>query len=96
MDLRRLYDRLHRDPEDFPLFERIWEVLTFAPSSKHVDEEQMVSLACDALDYLQATGEWATASITGRTELGWDGQALRVREDDDRSYQYENTFTLSQ
>lgn len=94
MDVRSLYDRLHRDPEDYPLFERIWQVLTFAPSSKHADEEEMVSLACDAFDYLQANGQWQTASTTGKTELFWDGRSLRVREDDDRNYQYHHTFSL--
>lgn len=94
MDLRSLYDRLHRDPEDFPLFQRIWQVLTFAPSSKHIDEEQMVSLACDALDYLQAGGRWTTASPTGRTDLFWDGSTLNVREDDDRHFQYEHGFSI--
>ena len=94
MDVRSLYDRLERDPKDFPLFERIWQVLTFAPSSKHSDEEELVSLACDAFDYLQASGEWQTMSTTGRTQLFWDGRRLQVKEDDDRSYQYEHTFTV--
>ncbi|HWI64470.1 MAG TPA: hypothetical protein VNT75_21780 [Symbiobacteriaceae bacterium] len=94
MDVRDLYDRLHRDPEDYPLFERIWQVLTFAPSSKHAGEEELVSLACDAFDYLQATGQWQTASTSGRTELAWDGRNLKVTEDDDRSYQYHHTFTV--
>jgi hypothetical protein len=94
MDLPDLYDRLHRDPQDFPLFERIWQVLTFAPSSKHVDEEEMVSLACDAFDYLQASGAWQTASTTGKTALQWDGKHLRVAEDDDRDYTYHHTFTV--
>jgi len=95
MDVRNLYDRLERDPKDYPLFERIWQVLTFAPSSKHSDEEEMVSLACDAFDYLQASGEWQTASPTGRTQLFWDGKQLRVKEDDDRKFQYEHTFTVT-
>jgi hypothetical protein len=93
-ELRSLYDRLHRDPEDFPLFERIWNVLTFAPSSKHVNKEEMVSLACDAFDYLQANGRWMTASTTGRTELTWDGYELRVKEDDDRDFTYERSFRI--
>ncbi|HYF93627.1 MAG TPA: hypothetical protein VD969_15545 [Symbiobacteriaceae bacterium] len=94
MDVRSLYDRLHRDPQDYPLFERIWQVLTFAPSSKHSDEEEMVSLACDAFDYLQATGQWQTASPTGRTQLTWDGHLLKVTEDDDRNFQYHHTFSV--
>lgn len=94
MDVRSLYDRLHRDPEGYPLFERIWQVLTFAPSSKHTDEEEMVSLACDAFDYLQKDGKWFTSSETGKTELFFDGQQLKVREDDDRKFSYEHTFTV--
>jgi hypothetical protein len=94
MDVRDLYDRLHRDPQQFPLFERVWQVLTFAPSSKHANEEEMVSLSCDALDYLQANGQWTTSSETGRTELFWDGKRLRVKEDDDRTFEYEHTFTV--
>lgn len=92
MDVRDLYDRLHREPKDFPLFEKIWEVLAYAPSSKHVDEEEMVSLSCDAFDYLQATGQWTTSSPTGRTDLAWDGSTLRVKEDDDRDFKYEHSF----
>lgn len=94
MDVRSLYDRLHRDPNDFALFERIWQVLTYAPSSKHSNDEEMVSLACDAFDYLQANGKWQTASETGRTELFWDGRTLNVTEDDNRDYQYHHTFTV--
>lgn len=94
MDVRSLYDRLHRDPADYPLFERVWQVLTFAPSSRHCDEEELVSLAADAFDYLQANGRWQTSSPTGRTELYWDGKVLNVREDDDRDYQYHHTFTV--
>lgn len=95
MDVRSLYDRLHRDPEDYPLFERIWQVLTFAPSSKHAGEEEMVSLACDAFDYLQANGQWQTASDAGRTQLFWDGRTLTVTEDDDRNYHYQHSFTVT-
>lgn len=94
MDVRSLYDRLHREPTDFPLFERIWQVLTFAPSSKHANEEELVSLSCDAFDYLQANGQWGTASTTGRTELFWDGKTLKVNEDDDRDFHYEHTFQV--
>ncbi|MDF2628548.1 MAG: hypothetical protein K0R39_2379 [Symbiobacteriaceae bacterium] len=95
MDLRSLYDRLQRDPDDYPLFERIWQVLTFAPSSKHADEEVMVSLACDAFDYLQASGAWQTASQTGTTQLHWNGRTLRVKENDGREFHYEHTFTVT-
>jgi hypothetical protein len=94
MDVRSLYDRLHRDPAGYPLFARIWEVLTFAPSCRHAAEESLVSLACDAFDYLQANGRWFTASPTGRTELAWDGRTLEVTEDDDREYHYHRTFTI--
>lgn len=94
MDVRGLYDRLHRDPEAYPLFEQVWQVLTFAPSSKHTDEEELVSLACDAFDYLQSNGQWTTSSPTGRTELFWDGQRLSVLEDDDRDFEYQHTFDV--
>lgn len=94
MDVRSLYDRLNRDPADYPLFERIWQVLSFAPSSKHSDEEELVSLACDAFDYLQANGQWQTMSNTGRTQLFWDGNMLKVQEDDDRNFEYLHTFTV--
>lgn len=95
MDLRSLYDRLERDPDDYPLFERIWQVLTFAPSSKHVSEEELTSLACDAFDYLQASGAWQTASQTGTTQLLWDGRTLRVKENDRREFHYEHSFTVT-
>lgn len=94
MDVRDLYHRLHRDPEDFPLFEKIWEILNFAPSSKHANEEELVSLSCDAFDYLQTNGKWYTASETGKTELTWDGRILAVKEDDDRDFTYEHSFQL--
>lgn len=94
IDLRSLYDRLQRNPKDFPLFERIYQVLTFAPSSRHAEEDELVSLACDAFDYLQANGQWQSASETGRTQLHWDGKSLRVQEDDDRAFQYQHTFTV--
>lgn len=94
MELQSLYDRLERDPDDFPLFSRIWEVLQFAPSSRHHDEEELVSLAVDAFDYLQAQGRWATASTGGRIELHWDGRELRVHEDDDRGWRYQRAFTV--
>lgn len=93
-DVRALFDRLHRDPSQFPLFERIWEVLQFAPSSKHANEEELVSLAADALDYLQADGRWATASTTGRTELRLQGNQLLVYEDNDGTWYYQRQFTL--
>lgn len=94
MDVRSLYDRLERDPSDYPLFERIWQVLTFAPSSRHADEEVLVSLAGDAFDYLQADGEWVTESPSGRTELHFDGKHLRVNESDDGEFRYQHTFTV--
>ena len=94
MDVKQLYNSLHRDPQDYPLFEKIWQVLTFAPSCRHADEERMVSLAADAIDYLQAGGEWQTHSSTGSTRLRYDGTNLHVEEDDGRDYRYEHTFTV--
>lgn len=94
MDVKQLYNSLHRDPQDYPLFEKIWQVLTFAPSCRHADEERMVSLAADAFDYLQAGGEWQTHSTTGSTSLRYDGALLHVEEDDGREYHYQHTFTL--
>jgi hypothetical protein len=94
MDVRSLYDRLQRDPQDYPLFERIWQVLSFAPSSKHAEEEELVSLASDAFDYLQADGQWQTTSTTGRTQLFWDGTTLQVTEDDHRNFEYQHTFSV--
>jgi len=94
MDVQHLFDSLHREPQDYPLFERIWDVLALAPSSKHVNEEELVSLAADAFDYLQATGRWATASTTGRTELFWDGLTLGVEENDDREFTFRRSFAV--
>jgi len=94
VDVKNLYDSLNRDPQDYPLFERIWQVLTFAPSCRHADEERLTSLAADAFDYLQAGGEWQTNSTTGTTKLRFDGQKLYVQEDDGREFTYEHTFTV--
>ncbi len=94
MDVRHLYDSLHREPQEFPLFERVWDILTLAPSSKHSDEEALVSLAADAFDYLQATGRWTTSSTTGRTELFWDGLTLRVNENDDGDFAFHRSFAI--
>jgi hypothetical protein len=96
LDLKQLYSSLNRDPEDYPLFDQIWQVLTFAPSCRHADEERLASLAADAFDYLQAGGEWQTTSTTGTTRLRYDGRRLRVEEDDGRDYYYQNTFTIGQ
>lgn|GEM_PF-1545227 len=96
MELKQLYDSLHRDPDDYPLFEQIWQVLTYAPSCRHADEEELVSLAADAFDYLQAGGEWQTTSATGTTRLRWDGTRLEVEEDDGRDYRYQHTFIVGQ
>lgn len=95
MDLRSLFDKLHRDPSEYPLFERVWQVLSFAPSSRHYDEEEMVSQAVDALDYLQAEGRWQTATSTGTTELAWDGQVLHVREEDHLNQEYSRQFPIA-
>lgn len=94
MDVRDLFDKLHRDPDSYPLFARLWEVLTFAPSSRHMDEEELVSIAADALDYLEAKGQWYNASTTGRTELRWDGTNLLVHEDDDRGWTFDMTYPI--
>lgn len=94
MDIRSLYDRLHRDPAGYPLFERVWKVLSLAPSSKHAMEEELVSMAADAFDYLQADGQWQTASTTGVTKLAFDGQELRVLETDGRKFEYHRTFRI--
>lgn len=96
MNVQHLYEKIHRDPEDYPLFARIWDVLQFAPSSRFADEEELVSLAVDAFDYLQAQGRWATASTGGRTELHWDGTTLRVHEDDDHGWRYQREFTVGE
>lgn len=96
MDLKQLYSSLNRDPEDYPLFDQIWQVLTFAPSCRHADEEELVSLAADAFDYLQATGEWHTTTPTGTTKLRYDGRQLEVEEDDGRDYYYRNTFIIGE
>lgn len=95
-ELRSLYDKLHRDPEHFPLFARIWEVLSFAPSSRHYDKEAMVSQAADALDYLLAEGRWQTVNPMGVTELTWNGQVLGVREEDHRDEEYARQFPVAQ
>jgi len=95
MDVRRLYDKLHRDPQDFPLFDRIWQVITFAPSSQQMDEEGLVSLAADAFDYLQATGAWKHESTTGDTEMFYDGKVLRVTERDDEDFRFERAFVIN-
>lgn len=94
MDVKRLYDSLDRDPNQYPLFEQIWQVLTFAPSCRHADEERLTSLAADAFDYLQAEGEWQTNSTTGTTKLEWNGHTLAVHEDDGREYQYRQEFPI--
>lgn len=94
VDVRSLFDSLHRDPESYPLFARIWDVVTLAPSSRHMGEEELVSLSADALDYLQANGRWYNASTTGRTDLHWDGRSLRVQEDDDRGWTFEKSYEI--
>jgi len=96
VDVKRLYDSLNRDPDDYPLFEQIWQVLTFAPSCRHADEEELVSLAVDAFDYLQTEGQWQTASATGTTKLRFDGRRLEVEEDDGQDYHYQNVFTIGE
>nr|PZN42780.1 MAG: hypothetical protein DIU70_04665 [Bacillota bacterium] len=94
-DVRQLFHRLHRDPSQFPLFARIWEVLQMAPSSRHASEEELVSLAADALDYLLTDGQWATASTTGRTELRLAGDGLEVYEEAPEGFQYRRRFPVA-
>lgn len=95
MDIKQLYDSLSRDPDDYPLFERIWQVLTYAPSCRHADEERLVSLAADAFDYLQANGEWQTNAATGTTKLRLSNGQLLVEEDDGRDFRYERSFDIT-
>lgn len=94
MRIRDLFDKIHRDPADFPLFCQVYQVLQFAPSGRHADDESLVSLAVDALDYLKANGRWTTASPTGRTEMTLDGHLLHVHEDDDRDFTFDRTYDL--
>lgn len=96
MDLKQLYSSMNRDAQDYPLFDQIWQVLSYAPSCRHADEERLASLAADALDYLQAGGEWQTTSTTGTTKLRYDGSQLEVEEDDGRDYRYHNVFSIHQ
>lgn len=95
IDLDRLFDRLHRDEGQRELFRRVYQVLAFAPSSRHADEEELVSLAADALDYLVTDGRWKTASATGKTELRLEDGELKVTEDDDRAYHYQRSFRVA-
>jgi len=94
MDARTLWEALDRDQDGFPLFSRLWEVLNMAPSSKHADEEEIISLTWDAFDYLQASGRWSTASTSGRTEMVLTGKELVVKEDDHKDYKYEHRFNI--
>ncbi len=94
MDLRQIYETKGRDPRYFPLFQQCWEVLSMAPSSKRSSEDELISLAWDAFDYLQADGRWFTGNQTGRTEMHWDGERLRVVEQTDDGFHYQHTFNL--
>lgn len=94
MNLRAVYEEKERDPRDFQLFERIWDVLTYAPSCRHTDEEERISLTWDAFDYLHADGRWATESDDGRTEIFLEGEHLRVAEDDSRDFKFERTYNI--
>jgi hypothetical protein len=94
MDVRSLYDRLHREPQDFPLFDRIWQVLTFSPACREANEEELTHLSIDAFDYLQASGAWQMASLKGSTQLEWNGERLDVREDDGKEFRYQHTFSV--
>lgn len=93
-DVESLFRRIHRDPADESLFRRIWEVLQFAPACRHASEEELVSLAVDALDYLRANGRWTTASQDGRVELHLEGDRLHVYEDNDGTWHYRRTFAV--
>lgn len=96
MDARTLYAQKERDPADFPLFNQVWEVLNMAPSSKHADEEEIISLTWDAFDYLQASGHWFTQSVNGHTEMRLEGNRLLVKEHAGPDFTYEHTFHLGQ
>lgn len=94
--VRQLFDKLHRDPGSYPLFKQLYDVLQFAPSSKHSDPESFTSIVADALDYLEADGRYTVASPTGRTSMQWDGSTLHVHEDNDRDWTYEHDFRITE
>lgn len=95
LDIRSVYHEKDREPADFPLFSQVWEVLLMAPSSKHADEEELISLAWDAFDYLQADGEWFTASETGSTVMALQDGNLQVKETDDRDFRFEQVYPIN-
>ncbi len=95
INLDSLFDRLHRDESQRELFSRVYQVLAVAPSSRHASEEDLVSVAADALDYLVTDGQWQTASVNGKTILRLQDGVLRVTEDDDRSYHYQRSFHIA-
>lgn len=66
-----------------------------APSSKHAGEDELISLAWDAFDYLQADGQWFTASETGSTELTLGDGHLRVKENDDDDFRFERVYPIN-
>jgi hypothetical protein len=93
---RALFESLNRDPSEYPLFHRVYQVLCFAPSSKHAQENEIKDLAWDALDYLQQDGKWQTQSTTGATMMRYDGRMLAVHEHDGDNFAYDHTFTVNQ
>lgn len=96
MDTEELFKDLNRDPAEYPLFHRVFQVLSFAPSSKHAGENEVKDLAWDALDYLRQDGRWETSSTTGETKLSYDGRTLQVHEHDGHGFTYAHTFTVKQ
>lgn len=94
-DPRLIFDRLGRVEQEFPLFRAVYDVLTAAPSSRRYDEEEIISEAVDALDYLIADGRWQDRSDDGRTELRWDGRTLSVYEDDGGRWRFRNRYEVA-
>lgn len=94
MDTYELFDKMHRDPGDYGLFRRIYEVLQLAPSQRHSDQEALASLTCDALDYLRTDGQWMTASPLGRTTMRLHGSRLVVEEDNDRDWEFQRHYPI--
>lgn len=94
MDTEEFFRQLNRDPAEYPLFHRVYQVLCFAPSSKHARENEVKDLAWDALDYLRQEGHWETSSTTGHTSLWYNGRTLMVHEHDGDGFTYDHTFSV--
>jgi len=96
VDVKRLYDSLNRDPDDYPLFEQIWQVLTFAPSCRHADEEELVSLTVDAFDYLQTRASGRPHPPRARRSSASTAGGWRWRRTTGQDYHYQNVFTIGE